>query len=169
VQRPARIGDLCRAREPCSAHSHLLSTPARFSAVPTTGDRVSRTGQALEGTGRLPACRRRGRNVHHEFREHLHVPFVQTKNGHTNPSPVRDLCSSRVPPMVGIRSPIRPGGWVLHQPPWSFGIPKREEPGKQAHPVLKYRVPQGSQVINTHLCNRSCVMNVSVTGHLSRY
>jgi hypothetical protein len=39
--------------------------------------------------------------------------------------------SSRVPapPWVGSRSPdgwdqipYRPGGWVLHQPPWSFGL-----------------------------------------------
>jgi hypothetical protein len=49
--------------------------------------------------------------------------------------------SSRVPapPWVGSRSPDGwdqiprwAGGWVLHQPPWSF-------------PVLKYRVPHGSQ------------------------
>ena len=35
----------------------------------------------------------------------------------------------------------------LHQPPWSFGFDsKREEPGKTGcRPVLKYRVPHGSQ------------------------
>ena len=35
----------------------------------------------------------------------------------------------------------------MHQPPWSFGFDsKREEPGQTGrHPVLKYRVPQGSQ------------------------
>jgi len=75
---------------------------------------------------------------------------------------------------VGSRSPdgwdqipYRPGVWVLHQPPWSFGktgapcvkvpgssrvptlefwvrFPNERNQGKQAHPVLKYRVPHGS-------------------------
>jgi len=62
--------------------------------------------------------------------------------------------SSRVPapPWVGSRSPdgwdqipYQPGGWVLHQPPWSFGFDSQtRNQGKQAHPVLKYRVPHGS-------------------------
>ena len=66
--------------------------------------------------------------------------------------------------MVGSRSPdgwdqipYRPGGWVLHHPPWSFGfmgmlchghvmswIPKREEPGKTGAPCVK--VPGSSRV-----------------------
>ena len=57
------------------------------------------------------------------------------------------------PPMVGIRSPIGlvVGSCTSH--PGVLGsIPKREEPGtrnqgKQAHPVLKHRVPQGSQAV----------------------
>ncbi len=59
------------------------------------------------------------------------------------------------PPMVGIRSPIglvvgsctsHPGVWVR--------FPNERNQGKQAHPVLKYRVPHGSQ--HEQLCNRSC-------------
>jgi hypothetical protein len=35
----------------------------------------------------------------------------------------------------------------LHQPPWSSWVrfPNERNQGKQAHPVLKYRVPHGSQ------------------------
>jgi hypothetical protein len=43
---------------------------------------------------------------------------------------------------------IPAGLWLdLHQPLWSFGFDsKREEPGKTGrHPVLKYRIPHGSQ------------------------
>jgi len=41
--------------------------------------------------------------------------------------------------------PYQPGGWVLHQPPWSLGsIPKREEPGKTGEPCVK--VPGSSRV-----------------------
>ncbi len=98
--------------------------------------------------------------------------------------------SKTAPPWVGSRSPdgwdqipCQPGGWVLHQPPWSFGFdsqtrgtrktgapcdkvpgslsawwlglapatlefwvrfPNERNQGKQARPVLKYRVPHGS-------------------------
>jgi len=43
--------------------------------------------------------------------------------------------------------PCRSGGWVLHQPPWSFGFDCQTSRTrkKQAHPVLNYRVPHGSQ------------------------
>jgi hypothetical protein len=69
------------------------------------------------------------------------------------------------PPWVGSRSPdgwdqipYRPGGWVLHQPPWSLGsIPKREEPGKTGAPCVK--VPGSSRVplpSRTQLYHRSC-------------
>jgi hypothetical protein len=60
----------------------------------------------------------------------------------------------KAPPWVGSRSPdgwdqiaYRPGGWVLHQPPTEFWVrfPNKRNQGKQAHPVLKYRVPHGSQ------------------------
>jgi hypothetical protein len=67
----------------------------------------------------------------------------------------RTLRSSRVPPrpgwapdprISGIRSPIGlvVGSCTSH-PGVLISIPEREEPGKQAHPVLKYRVPHGSQ------------------------
>ncbi len=59
------------------------------------------------------------------------------------------------PPWVGSRSPDGwdqiprwAGGWACTSHPGVLGsIPKREEPGKTGrHPVLKYRVPHGSQV-----------------------
>jgi hypothetical protein len=60
------------------------------------------------------------------------------------------------PLMVGIRSPdgLVVGSCTSH--PGVLGsIPKREEPGKTGrHPVLKYRVPHGSQ--REQLCNRYC-------------
>ena len=71
----------------------------------------------------------------------------------------------QAPPWVGSRSPdgwdqipLWAVGWVLHQPPWSFGFDsKREEPGKTGrHPVLKYRVPHGSHPPREQLCNRYC-------------
>ena len=48
------------------------------------------------------------------------------------------------------RDTWRVGGWVLHQPPWSFGFDSqsrgtRENRRTVTHPVLKYRVPHGSQ------------------------
>jgi hypothetical protein len=99
--------------------------------------------------------------------------------------------SSRVPapPWVGSRSPdgwdqipYRPGGWVLHQTPWSFGFdsPNERNQGKQANPVLKYRVPHGSQGLGSssliahvlhsppppreQLCNRSCSNKTHAVG-----
>jgi hypothetical protein len=71
----------------------------------------------------------------------------------------------QAPPWVGSRSPdgwdqipLWAVGWVLHQPPWSFGFDsKREEPGKTGrHPVLKYRVPHGSHPPREQLYNRYC-------------
>ena len=58
------------------------------------------------------------------------------------------------PPWVGSRSPDGwnqiprwAGGWACTSHPGVLGsIPKRDEPGKTGrHPVLKYRVPNGSQ------------------------
>jgi len=44
---------------------------------------------------------------------------------------------------------------ATHTHPGVLGsIPKREEQGKQAHPVLKYRVPHGSQ--SKHLTAATC-------------
>ena len=42
------------------------------------------------------------------------------------------------------------GWWLgLQQPPWSSGFPNERNQGKQGrHPVLKYRVPHGSQGAN---------------------
>jgi len=58
------------------------------------------------------------------------------------------------PPWVGSRSPVgwdqipyRPGGWVLHQPPWSFGFDSQTRgtrPGKTGAPCVK--VPGSSRV-----------------------
>ena len=49
------------------------------------------------------------------------------------------------PPMVasGIRSPIRrPGGWVLHQPPWSFGFDSQTKGTRENRRTLgSSRVP----------------------------
>jgi hypothetical protein len=66
--------------------------------------------------------------------------------------------SSRVPapPWVGSRSP---DGWD-QIPRWAGGwactrFPNERNQGKQAHPVLKYRVPHGSHP-REQLCNRSC-------------
>jgi hypothetical protein len=60
------------------------------------------------------------------------------------------------PLMVGIRSPdgLVVGSCTSH--PGVLGsFPKREEPGKTGRrPVLKYRVPHGSQ--REQLCNRYC-------------
>jgi hypothetical protein len=57
---------------------------------------------------------------------------------------------NRVPPCVNPRwapDPQWAGGWACTSHPGVLGsIPKREEPGKTGrHPVLKYRVPHGSQ------------------------
>jgi len=69
-------------------------------------------------------------------------------------------------PMVGIRSPtgLVVGSCTSH--PGVLGsIPKREEPGKTAHPVSKYRVPHGSQcvmgrLIHTGLGSSSLIAHV---------
>ncbi len=72
----------------------------------------------------------------------------QTRGTRENRAPpcVRVPGSSRVPapPWVGSRSPDGwdqiprwAGGWVLHQPPWSFGFDsQREEPGKPGAPCV---------------------------------
>ena len=76
--------------------------------------------------------------------------------------PRRNFVEHLSPPWVGSRSPegwdqipYRLGGWVLHQPPWSFGLmirfPNERNQGKQAHPVLKYRVSHGSQCVMSRL------------------
>ena len=85
--------------------------------------------------------------------------------------------------------PYRPGGWVLHQPPWSFGfdsqprdhlvvgsctshsgvlgsIPKREEQGgKTGAPCVKVpcssRVPRHSTVLAHPVCLFVCVIAAS--------
>jgi hypothetical protein len=78
------------------------------------------------------------------------------------------------PPWVGSRSPdgwdqipYRPGGWILHQPPLEFWVqfPNERNQGKQAHPVLKYRVPHGSEcvmgrLVHTGLGSSSLVAHV---------
>jgi len=58
--------------------------------------------------------------------------------------------------VIGDQIPYRPGGWVLHQPPWSFGFDSqtRGTRKKQAHPVLKYRVPHGSQGASAVMARR---------------
>ena len=64
--------------------------------------------------------------------------------------------SSRVPapPWVGSRSPhgwdqitYRPGGWVLHQSPWSFGFDSQTRGTRENRRTLclKYQFPHGSQ------------------------
>ena len=58
------------------------------------------------------------------------------------------------PLMVGIRSPIGlvVGSCTSHPEVWIF-TPATLNQGKQAHPVLKYRVPHGSHVIGTAAIN----------------
>jgi hypothetical protein len=76
--------------------------------------------------------------------------------------------------MVGIRSP---DGLVVGLAPATqeFGVrfPNERNQGKQAHPVLKYRVPQGSHVnifvlgpavINTH----TLLSSLAITFFVSR-
>ena len=50
-------------------------------------------------------------------------------------------------PLSWDQIPYRPGGWVLHQATLEFWVrfPNERNQGKQAHPVLKYRVPHVSQ------------------------
>jgi hypothetical protein len=70
------------------------------------------------------------------------------------------------PPMVGIRSPIGlvVGSCTSH--PWSFGFDSQTRgTRKQAHPVLKFRVPHGSQcvmgsLVHTGLGSSSLVAHV---------
>jgi hypothetical protein len=59
------------------------------------------------------------------------------------------------PLMVGIRSPdgLVVGSCTSHPGVW-VRFPNERNQGKQAHPVLKYRVPYGSQ--REQLCTRSC-------------
>jgi hypothetical protein len=50
----------------------------------------------------------------------------------------------------------------LHQPPWSFGFDSqtliREEPGKTGrHPVLKYRIPHGSNLANNFIIGTTLI------------
>ncbi len=56
----------------------------------------------------------------------------------------------------------RAGGWACTSHPGVLGsIPKREERGKTGrHPVFKYRVPHGSQLVNTGLGSSSLVAHV---------
>jgi hypothetical protein len=78
------------------------------------------------------------------------------------PPPREQLCNRYCsnkhtpPPWVGSRSPDVwdqiprwAGGWACTSHPGVLdSIPKREEPGKTGrHPVLKYRVPDGSQCV----------------------
>ena len=63
--------------------------------------------------------------------------------------------SSRVPapPWVGSRSPdgwdqipYRPGGWVLHQPPWSFGFDSQTRGTRENRAPPCVKVPGSSRV-----------------------
>ena len=70
--------------------------------------------------------------------------------------------------MVGIRSPVSlvVGSCTSH--PGVLGsIPKLEEPGKTGAPcdVMKYLVPHGSQVINTHYRTAHLVERKYFKGH----
>jgi hypothetical protein len=70
--------------------------------------------------------------------------------------------------MVGIRSPVSlvVGSCTSH--PGVLGsIPKLEEPGKTGAPcdVIKYLVPHGSQVINTHYRTAHLVERKYFKGH----
>ena len=53
------------------------------------------------------------------------------------------------PPMVGIRSPI--GLVVGSSLEFWVRFPNERNQGKQTHPVLKYRVPHGSQCVMSRL------------------
>ena len=82
-----------------------------------------------------------------------HITVVLSKAAHSGP--VVCLRARVAPPLVGSRSPDGwdqiprwAGGWACTSHPGVLGsIPKYEEPGKTGrHPVLKYRVPPGSQM-----------------------
>ena len=81
---------------------------------------------------------------------------LREEPGKTGAPCVKVPGSSRVPapPWVGSRSPdgwdqipYRHGGWVLHQPPWSFGFDSQRRGTREFRRILplKYRVPHGSQ------------------------
>ena len=87
------------------------------------------------------------------LRHASHITVVLSKAAHSGP--VVCLRARVAPPLVGSRSPDGwdqiprwAGGWACTSHPGVLGsIPKYEEPGKTGrHPVLKYRVPHGSQM-----------------------
>jgi hypothetical protein len=133
----------------------------------------------LEFWVRFPNERNQGKQAHPVLK--YRVPHgshpKREEPGKTGAPCVKVPGSSRVPapPWVGSRSPDGwdqiprwAGGWVLHQPPWrEFWVrfPNERNQGKQAHPVLKYRVPQGfqcvmSRLIHTGLGSSSLIAHV---------
>jgi hypothetical protein len=74
--------------------------------------------------------------IHLPPREQLYNRYCSDKHTHT-----------QVLPLPGwAPDPHWSGGACTSHPGVLGSIPKREEPGKTGHPVLKYQVPHGSQV-----------------------
>jgi hypothetical protein len=70
---------------------------------------------------------------------------------HAPPWVAPDPPGPRAGPMVEI--PYRPGGWVLHQPPWSFGFDSQTKTGAPCDKVRE------------QLCNRSCSNKTHTGSH----
>jgi hypothetical protein len=65
------------------------------------------------------------------------------------------------------QNPYRSGGWVLHQSPFGFDSQTRgnQTRTRETGPVLKYRVPQGSQENAERKCPYT---GFPMSAHLSR-
>ena len=78
VQRPARVGDLGRAREPCPARTVTVTAHPLASGRAGATRETARTGEALEDARRLPS-RRRGADLHNHHRlQAVHVLGAQS-------------------------------------------------------------------------------------------
>jgi hypothetical protein len=87
----------------------------------------------------------------------------QEEPGKTGRHCVKVPGSSRVPapPWVGSRSPDGwdqipqwTGGWVLHQPPWSFGFDSQTRGSRENRSTPCVKVPGSSRVPHKQLCKR---------------